>query len=1070
MTYRFSPQKHLAQQVARFFYWTSAFILLLAGALLWNVAAAGFERMFSVGLVVALALAAAFVVSATLLGRGHMRAGIGVALVAIALGAIAAAVASGRGLQTVLLSGLGIVVLVSAIVIGRRAAAWIAAGSGIALLALYFAGANGMLPASPAPMPLPNLLFAHLLLLGLGALFGWMATAIVESAAQETAEREQRFRALLGIASDWYWEQDTQFRFTKALAWNRVAGVLDEADVLGKTRWELPHSDVSAEQWAAHRALLRERRPFRNFVLRSRQIDGRADYLSVSGEPMFAPDGEFIGYWGIGRGVTAEVEAQRALEASERRYRDLFDRTPTPLVIHRSGVVVLANRAAASLFGYANARDMAGIDLIEHTPPELHDLVGGRVAQLETMRVGEELPVTDLRVVGRDGSIRHAQATGVRVSLLDGPATMSIYFDITERVRADVALRRSEQILSHLFESSPDAIVVSEIETSRVLMINSRFEALFGFRRQEIVGRRSLDLDLWVDAADRVRLVEALKRDGAAHGVPVRRRAKDGRVVSVLYSAARMQIEGHDYFVGSMRDVTASEQARMRQEAILNNASIGIAFTHNRVFQLANPEFEAMFGWSPGTLTGQPGSVVWRSAEDYAEIGRIAGPLLAAGKPVDLERQMRRGDGSDFWCHVRARVVDPNDPAGGGTIWITEDISVKRAYEEALAAAKEGAEAASRAKSAFLANMSHEIRTPLAGVLGLARLALQTADDAPRQREYLQRLLESADALGVVISDILDLSKIEAGKLPIENVDFELRSTLDSACAAYREVAAGKGLGFEVRIAAELPAHVNGDPIRLRQILGNFLSNAIKFTERGGVEVDVRANGHGSIRFAVSDTGIGVDSAARERLFEPFAQGDESTNRRFGGTGLGLSICRNLATMMGGDIGFSSVAGVGSTFWVELPLPATGRAAPATPAQSRRERPLAGLRVLLVEDNPVNMLIAEQLLLHWGAEVAQATDGRQAIAAVSDAAGGFDAVLMDVHMPGMGGHEATAELRQRYAKDELPIVALTAAALVSERDQCLAVGMNDFIAKPIEADRMVDVLLRVTAGRRAQAA
>ncbi len=383
-----------------------------------------------------------------------------------------------------------------------------------------------------------------------------------------------------------------------------------------------------------------------------------------------------------------------------------------------------------------------------------------------------------------------------------------------------------------------------------------------------------------------------------------------------------------------------------------------------------------------------------------------------------------------------------------------------------MAAAKEGAEAANRAKSAFLANMSHEIRTPLNGVLGLARLALQTMDNAPRQREYLQRLLESADALAVIISDILDLSKIEAGKLSIEDVDFELRPVLDSACAAYREVAAGKGLSFELEISADVAQHVTGDPVRLRQILGNFVSNAIKFTERGGVAIRVTRSGESRLRFAVTDSGIGIEESARERLFQPFVQGDQSTTRRFGGTGLGLSICRSLATMMGGEVGLASVEGAGSTFWVELPLPAAVASVAAPATISEQEQPLAGLRVLLVEDNPINMLIAEQLLAHWGADVTQAADGRQAIVAVDEAAGEFDVVLMDVHMPVMGGHEATAALRQRYSKEQLPIVALTAAALVSEQQESLAVGMNDFIAKPIEARRMVEVLQRVSEGRR----
>ncbi len=1063
MAFQFSLPKDAAQRIARRFYLTAGFILIAVATVAGALAVAGRERMFLAALAIVVGFAAVFAICAALIRRGELHRGVSLALIAMMVAAVGFAVSTGRGLQTLLLAGLGTVVVVAAVVLGRRAAMWFGLSSAVALLGVYVAEAQGWLVETPVPLPLPILLMTQLLLLGIGVFFGWMAMTIVEAAARAANDREHRFRALLGIASDWYWEQDAQFRFTQVSAWRPVPGVLDEAAVIGKTRWELPDNTLSAEEWAAHRQLLLEHRPFRNFIVRARGADANTEFLSISGEPIFDARNQFAGYWGVGRGVTAEIAAQRALEDSERRYRDLFDRTPTPLALHRGGTVLLANRAAANLFGYAQAQEMTGRNLIEHSPPELREIIVERVARLEAMPIGGELPVSDLRVVRTDGSTRHVEATGAHVMLSGGPTILSIYFDITERKNAEAALRRSEQMLSRLFEASPDAIVVSDLVSSRVIMINGRFEAMFGFARDEIVGRRSLDLNLWVDATDRQRLVDVLRRDGLVHGVPVRRRTKDGRVVSVLYSAARMQLDGRECFVGTMRDITAPEQARLRQEAILANASVGIAFTRHRIFEVVNPEFARMFGWMPGALVGQAGSVVWPTAADYAEVGRIAGPLLSAGKPVDFERQMRRADGSSFWCHVRARVVDPRDPAEGGTIWIAEDISEKRAIGEALAAAKEGAEAASRAKSAFLANMSHEIRTPLAGVLGLARLALHSTDQPQRQRDYLRRLLESADALGMIISDILDLSKIEAGKLTIEKVDFELSTTLDSACAAYREVALDKGLAFDLHVDDDVATYVTGDPVRLRQIVGNFVSNALKFTQRGSIEVRVSACGGDRVRLAVRDTGIGVDANARDRLFEPFAQGDESTTRRFGGTGLGLSICRSLATMMGGEVGFSSATGAGSMFWVELPLPAAKAGTRAAAVLKDDEKPLAGLRVLLVEDNPVNMLIAEQLLLHWGAEVTQAADGQQAIEAVERTAGAFDVVLMDVHMPNMGGHEATAALRRRYSKERLPIIALTAAALVSEREQSLAVGMNDFIAKPIEAERMIQVVLRAAA-------
>jgi len=269
-----------------------------------------------------------------------------------------------------------------------------------------------------------------------------------------------------------------------------------------------------------------------------------------------------------------------------------------------------------------------------------------------------------------------------------------------------------------------------------------------------------------------------------------------------------------------------------------------------------------------------------------------------------------------------------------------------------------------------------------------------------------------------------------------------------------------------------VPAWVVGDPTRTRQIISNYLSNAIKFTELGSVEVRVtrakQTPGENRIRIEVSDTGPGIEPDLHARLFDAFTQADESTTRRFGGTGLGLSICRELASLMGGDVGVESAPGLGSTFWAELPLPATLEPVNAQPIDLGREAHLRGRRVLMVEDNPVNMMIAVAQLEQWGLEVSQASDGSQAVEAVHAAASmgkPFDAVLMDVQMPVMSGHEATREIRRRFDAQTLPIVALTAAALVSERDEAMAAGMNEFLTKPIDTPRLQQVLLRLI-GRR----
>jgi CheY-like chemotaxis protein len=268
-----------------------------------------------------------------------------------------------------------------------------------------------------------------------------------------------------------------------------------------------------------------------------------------------------------------------------------------------------------------------------------------------------------------------------------------------------------------------------------------------------------------------------------------------------------------------------------------------------------------------------------------------------------------------------------------------------------------------------------------------------------------------------------------------------------------------------------VPRAVLGDPLRTRQILSNYITNAIKFTTRGAIRIEVRRDAGDRVRFAVSDSGCGIDEATLERLFRPFTQADDSTTRRYGGTGLGLSICRELATRLGGEVGVESRFGAGSTFHVVLPLPATTLAAPEPRAgRAGDAAALAGARVLMVEDNAVNMMIAVALLEQWGVQVTQAGDGRAAVEAVAraDAAGTpFQAVLMDVQMPVMSGHEAARRLRESHDAKRLPIVAITAAALVSEREAALAAGMNDFLTKPIDPDKLHCTLGRALAASAA---
>ncbi|GAB2886421.1 hypothetical protein GCM10027046_13460 [Uliginosibacterium flavum] len=774
--------------------------------------------------------------------------------------------------------------------------------------------------------------------------------------------------------------------------------------------------------------------------------------------------------------TTALQDALWRLSHSEEHHRMLFERLKIPMLAIDpvSGLIIEANAEACHFYGFCHVEfkrlkitdiSQAGAEVVQAA---MRDAVSGK---RNTFEFSQRMA---------SGEIRQVEGHASPISV-DGQILLYVaVLDITRRKRSEAQLRLQSQAV----DAAANAIVITDRQ-GRIERVNAAFTRVTGYSAEEAIGRNPRDL---VKSAEHppeffAEMWQTILSGKIWRG-ELRNRRKDGTLYDEDQTIAPVIDETGQisHFVAIKQDITERNRSRAelanerrRLADIIRGTNVGTwewdLSTGQTTF---NERWAEIIGYTLEELS--PTSIdTW---VDFAHPADLAASGIELQRHFDglvenyeVEVRMRHKDGHWVWVLDRGKVLRRD--AEGKPLFMSgthQEITERKAAETALIEAKQHAEAANLAKSRFLATMSHEIRTPLNGILGMAQMLLQPDLADAGRRNFARTILNSGQTLLALLNDILDLSKVEAGKLELTDAIFSPQQILEEISALFAEAAHLKGLRLEAHWCGQPGLRYRGDPIRLRQMISNLVSNALKFTSHGQVSIWAdefdRVDEVAQLHFAVTDTGIGIPADKQALLFKPFSQIDDSDTRKFGGTGLGLSIVRSLAELMQGEVGIESREEQGSTFWFRIQTGVVctqeeSRRSERAPELAASSPPsLQGRRVLIVEDNPTNLLVVQAMLASQSLQLSHVGNGQEAVDLVC-AREAFDLILMDCQMPVMDGFEASRLIRQWELLEHrtpVPIVALTAGAFAEDRHLCDAAGMSDFLAKPIDLGKLLGML------------
>ena len=880
-----------------------------------------------------------------------------------------------------------------------------------------------------------------------------------------------------------------------------------QQDIVGKKDCELFDTREAEFYTEKDRAVLDQNNPVRNEEWIT-YPDGKKVLMDTLKAPLFDEDGSRIGILGVSRDITEQRQIQDRLKSSEENFRTFFSTIDDLIFIaDRSGRIFYVNPSVTEKLGYS-LEEIKMMHVLDFNPEEKRQ----EAEQIFSDMFAKKRSSCPLPLVKKDGTYLPAE-TRVWFGKWDN---VDCIFGVSKDLTKE---QENLQKFNKIFENNPALMAISEVPDRSFTEVNEAFISTLGYTREEIIGRTAQDLKLFEDDFKFEKIAKELIENKSISNKELRVRKKNGEFLNGLFSGELIESQGKDYFLTVMIDLTKQKMAEQSieyeiqmQKSLMNLAASFINIPIEEIRNAINRSLEEVghfvhadrvyifdydheaqttsntYEWCEEGIAPQienlqdiPFSVIpsWVEAHMRGLKKEIPDVSLMSSEDSTkeiLEEQNIKSvialpmmSGTVCIGFIGFDSVKDYKVFGEKEIALLElfcqmlvNVRIREKLQNNLTAAKIQAETANKAKSQFLANMSHEIRTPLNGLSGYLQL-LEIVEEDPTKIGYIEGIKSSMNTLLKVINDILDVSKIEAGKLELESIPFDFRQVITDAIKPFHQTVAGKNIAIVTDISEEIPFFLIGDPLRLTQILTNLMSNAVKFTEHGRIEFSAQlmksSDTDATVQFIIKDTGKGIDPDKVSSLFAPFEQEDLSSTRRYGGTGLGLSICKSLVTLMNGTIEAKSALNVGSTFTVTLPF------VKSEPEDSKDGKAvgswgegLRGLKVLVAEDNEINRDLVREILLSEQMIVDCAANGKEAVEMALK--NRYDVVLMDCQMPVMDGCEATREIRRFAGYHELPIIALTANAMSGYREKYLSYGMNDYVTKPIDLEELFRSILR----------